>query len=223
MGGYGSGERWHSKATTGAALRLDVRWLARKGLFQPGIAAYLPMHWTRNGKPSGNITVSYDARRPDELLLDYRTRATGETDWTDVREVVLLEWTPCHYGGERIWCRCPGCGSRCAVLYSMHGRFLCVPCNKLAYSTTRADRLYRLNERGEKITDRLGVEREWVLQWLVAPEKPKGMHWRTYDRLRREWEAIHAAANADYSAGLRRLLERSERILAERQRERSQR
>jgi hypothetical protein len=56
-----------------------------------------------------------------------------------------------------------------------------------------------------------------VLNWLIPPFKPKGMHWRTYDRLHREWYAIYAAANADYEAGLRRLIERSDRMLAERQ------
>lgn len=216
MGGYGSGERFFSKATTGEALRLDVRWLARAGLIQPHIVGWMPMHWTCNGKPSGNITVHYDARRPDELILDYRTRAGGEADWTDVREVVRLEWTPCHYGGSRVWCCCPGCGKRKAVLYSLHGRFRCVACNGLAYSVTREDRLYQLNRRGEKITKRLGAEPEWVLNWLIPPFKPKGMHWRTYDRLRREWRAIDAAANGFYEGELCRLLERSDRILRER-------
>ena len=176
MGGYGSGTRWGAKATTGQALRLDVRWLARQGFFQPNTMSWMPLNWTCNGKPSGDIQAFYDADRPDELILTYRARARGQTDWTDVREVIRLERTPCHYGGERVWCRCPRCGSRRAVLYSLHGRFLCVPCNDLAYSSTREDLLYRLNQRGEKITDRLGAEREWVLTWLVWPAKPPGMH-----------------------------------------------
>ncbi len=213
MGGYGSGERWRSKPKTDAALRLDIRWLARVGLIRPGLSGWMPMYWTCNGKPSGDIRVRYDGQRPDELILDYRTRGPYETDWTDIRDVVALERTPCHYGGERIWCRCPGCGSRRAVLYSVHGRFRCVPCNRLAYSSTREEPLDR---RGEKITDRLGAEREWVLNWLVPPFKPEGMHWRTYERLRREWQAVDAAANDVYTSELFRMVERTERVLAER-------
>ena len=136
MGGYGSGERWGAKATTDHALRLDVRWLARQGFFQPNTTSWMPVSWTCNGRPSGDIQARYDDRQPDELILTYRTRARGETDWTDVREVIRLERTPCHYGGERVWCRCPRCGSRRAVLYSLYGRFLCVRCNDLAYSWT---------------------------------------------------------------------------------------
>ncbi len=210
MGGYGSGERWRSKPKTDPALRLDVRWLARVGLIRPDFSGYLPVHWTCRGKPSGDITVSYYAHRPDELVLSYRTRGTNEAKWTDVREVIPLERTPCHYGGERVWCRCPGCGSRRAVLYSLYGRFVCVACNGLAYSSTREEPLYRYGRRGDKIMDRLGAEGEWVLRWIIPPFKPKGMHWRTYERLCQEWFAIRDAANADYEAGLLRLIERTE-------------
>jgi hypothetical protein len=37
----------------------------------------------------------------------------------DYEYAVLLEWTRCHYGGERAWFRCPviGCGRRVAILY----------------------------------------------------------------------------------------------------------
>jgi hypothetical protein len=137
-----------------------------------------------------------------------------------VHEVVRLEWTACHYGGERIWCRCPGCGSRRAVLYSLYGRFLCVACNGLAYSSTREEPLYRYGRRGDKIMDKLGAEREWVLRWIIPPFKPKGMHWRTYERLCQEWFAVRDAANADYEAGLLRLIASTERVLAERRVER---
>lgn len=213
MGGYGSGHRWSSKPTTGQALRLDVRWLARVGLIAPGVEGWMPVRWTRNGEPSGDITVRYDDRRPRQLILDYRTRASGEAEWTPLREVVRLERTPCHYGGERVWCRCPGCGSRRAVLYCLDGRFRCVPCNRLAYSVTREEPLYRFGRRREKILERLGAEAEWVLDWYVAPIKPKGMHWRTYERLLREWETIRDSSRADYAAGLQRLAGVTNRLL----------
>ena len=213
MGGYGSGERWRSKPQTDAALRLDVRWLARTGLFTPGVTAWMPVHWTCNGTPAGDITVRYDTRRQDELILDYRTRALGETDWTEVHEGIRLERTPCHYGGERVWRRCPRCGSRRAVLYSVYGGFRCMLCNDLAYSSTRDDRLAQLNRRAARITQRLHADPEWVLNGLVPPFKPKGMHWRTYDRLTRDWRAIQAEAHSVYEADLSRLIESTERFL----------
>lgn len=208
MGGYDSGERWYSKSTTGQALRLDVRWLVRAGVIRPGIAASMPLQWTSNGKPSGDIMVRFDARRPDELTLEYRTRGPADATWTDVREAIPLERTPCNFGGERVWCRCPGCGQRKAVLYSLRGGFRCVRCNQLAYSSTREIPLYRLGRRGDALLKRLGAEPEWVLNWVVPPDKPQGMHWRTYAQLRREWEQIRDEARGAYTEGLMKLLNR---------------
>jgi len=42
------------------------------------------------------------------------------------------------------------------------------------------------------------------------PDKPKGMHWRTYDRLRR----MHDVAEGRSASGLMRLVERLERRFA---------
>jgi hypothetical protein len=95
-----------------------------------------------------------------------------------------------------------------------------VACNGLAYSSTREEPLYRYGRRGDKIMDKLGAEREWVLRWIIPPFKPKGMHWRTYERLCQEWFAVRDAANADYEAGLLRLIASTERVLAERRVER---
>jgi hypothetical protein len=122
MGGYGSGERRDAKPTTGQALRLDVRWLARTGLFQQTGASWRPVHWTtRNGASAGAITVGYCAQRPEELILRYRLSTVDDAAGTAVREAIQLERTPCHYGGERVWCHCPGCGRRKVVLYGWAG------------------------------------------------------------------------------------------------------
>lgn len=216
MGGDGSGERFFSKPTTDHALRLDVRWLARQGLFEPGAVAWMPLSWTRGGEPAGDITVRYDVRQPHELILAYRTRGPLDAEWTDVREQFRLEWTPCHYGGQRVWCRCPVCGRRRAVLYSVHGRFRCVPCNGLAYSSTRDELLDRLNRRGERIMEKMGAERVWVLRWIIPPCKPKHMHWETYERLCREWLEIRDAAHGVHESDFRRLMAQTDRFLAER-------
>ena len=214
MGGSGSGTR-EGNPTTDAALRLDVRWLARQGLIAPGIAAEMALHWTRTGLPDGTILVRYDARRPDQLLLIYRTRATYEADWTTVHDIIPLERTPCHYGGERLWCRCPGCDSRRAVLYGLQGRFRCVTCHRLAYRSTREDRLTRLNRRGRRLTDRLRAEPAWVLDWLRPPAKPPGMHAQTYARLCRTWWALWRETAEVAEAELGPLIERLERRFGE--------
>ena len=70
MGGYGSGRRGYgSKDTTSAYLRLDVRWLNRKGYLFPGKIANLT--WSRNGAPIGNISLEVAT---DCVFLRYRHR-----------------------------------------------------------------------------------------------------------------------------------------------------
>ena len=215
MGGLGSGTR-EGKPTTDAALRLDVRWLARQGLIAPGIATGRLLRWRRHGLPDGRILVRYDAQQPDRLLLISLIRALGETDGTIVEDVLPLAWTPCHYGGQRLWGRCPGCDRRRAVLYGVHGRFRCVTCHRLAYRSTREDRLTRLNRRGRRLTDRFGAEPAWVLDWLRPPPKPTGMHAQTYDRLCRTWWALWRETAEVAEAELGPLIERLERLFGER-------
>ncbi len=214
MGGFGSTRwGWHrTREVIDPLLWLDVRILARRGALTPGV--WSTTSWTCRGEPSGYIDHQAEA---GALILDYRTKGPGDADWQPVRDRIPLDHTPCHYGGSRPWFLCPGCGGRRAVLYSVGGRFRCVKCHDLAYSSTREEPWDRAIRRADtlrrKIGGRPGAEREWVLNWLVPPDRPKGMPWRTYDRLRQEWRAIATAANGDYEAGLLRLLERTDRVL----------
>ncbi|HEV2127703.1 MAG TPA: hypothetical protein VGR22_03695 [Thermomicrobiales bacterium] len=79
----------------------------------------------------------------DTLTLEYRTRGRGDAEWTPRTLRVWLEWTPCHFGGERVWFRCPGCLSRRAVHFSVGGVFRCRACHDLAYTSTREDAIER--------------------------------------------------------------------------------
>jgi hypothetical protein len=113
MGGWGSGRRWGSKNTTDDHQRLDVRRLAREGWLRDGVPSV--SRWTRNGEVRSSIGILAKAER---VILKYRNQRAGEP-WESLEYPVFLERTFCHYGGSRIWFRCParGCGRRVAVLY----------------------------------------------------------------------------------------------------------
>jgi hypothetical protein len=117
------------------------------------------------------------------MVLLYRHRAPGD-EWEDVEEPVYFDWTPCNYGGERRWFICPivGCGNRVAVLYGAGKYFACRHCYNLTYESQREDTIGRAIRRKHKNIERLGGE----IDDLYYPEKPKGMHWKTYDRLMAE-------------------------------------
>ena len=160
MGGIGSGRHWQfgSDATEGYR-SIDVRWLKRERLLFSGISCSVT--WSRAGEVTGSIKVRSE---PGRIILDYRHKNGGE-DWQDESYPVHLGTTPCHMGGERHWFLCPalGCGRRVAILYG-GAIFACRHCHRLA----------------DRIRDKLG----WPGGILEGGYwgKPKGMHWRTYER-----------------------------------------
>src|SRR3569623_1860609 len=84
------------------------------------------------------------------------------------------KWTN-NYGEVRAWFRCPQCWRRCAVVYfgAPGGRYACRKCLRLAYMSEAEGAMDRLWRKQRKLERPLGDEYE----------KPKGMHWRTYERL----------------------------------------
>lgn len=200
MGGFGSGRQGGSSCTTDMRA-LDVRAVQRLGMLTPGAAGVLK--WSRNGAPCGAIRIEAGVCG---VTLDYRRASLDADDWEAMRYPVLLTWTPCNFGGRRTWWRCPaaGCGRRVAVLYG--GRvFACRQCHQLAYRCQREADDDRATRRADKLRDRLG----WPGGILHGNGgKPKGMHWRTFERLQAECDAHTARA----LGGLVRLVARMGRV-----------
>lgn len=217
MGGYGS-TRWNHERTrtsTGGLLRLDVRQCSRQGALAPGAVATLT--WTNGeGEPAGSIQTAC-SRDGSELVLSYATQRAGADQSTRHRIPVRLDTTPCHFGGERWWFRCPGCHARRAVLYSAGGVFACVRCHDLAYASTREDAMDRANRRLRWIAGKLGGDGNGRRGFLwTMPDKPKGMHWRTYDRLTRELLAANDLRDEVFAEAAVRILARADRFLRSR-------
>jgi len=98
------------------------------------------------------------------------------------REVVPLTPTPCNYGGARWWASCPNCNRRVAVLWG--APWLCRACHGLAYRSSQRSKGNRALDRGWDLRERFGPEDEDDCGELFdPPERPKGMHRRTYERL----------------------------------------
>lgn len=188
MGGWGSGSWQSGKNTTSAYRTLDVRRLARGGLLVPGKA--FGWQWSRDDEVIASIQIRVG---DDRVTLNYRARSYGE-DWQQFDYPVYLDWTACRLGGRRAWFRCParGCGRRVAILYG-GTIFACRHCHQLAYDSQRERRDDRMTRRADKIRQRLG----WEPGILNGDgDKPKGMHWRTFERLQNEHDAYVEASLA---------------------------
>jgi hypothetical protein len=201
MGGLGSGNRWRSSgATCEGNKRIDLKYLKERGWLQPGNRYSLS--WNMNGEPSGNI--NYTAHE-GYLLLDFRLREYGEEEWTPVTQTVRFDYTHVNFSGQRQWLVCPRCNRRCRILYG-GGRFYCRKCYRLKYQSQAEDSAQRAITRAQATRKRLGGF-ECIDD--PFPPKPKGMHWKTYNRLEaadeeaaQRWYAMFI----DLSAKLRRHL-----------------
>ena len=190
MGGIGSGRRWHygAKRTTEDSTPLDIRRLQRAGVLIQG--QFFGWEWTVGGRAVANIQGRVEV---DRVVLLYRHRSGDDESWQDVEQPVRFDHTPCTYGGTRRWWICPSCGRRVAVVYGPGRLFACRHCYRLVYASQREAEDDRARRQAEKIRRRLG----WPAG-IANPEggKPKGMHWRTFERLSGAHDACAKASLA---------------------------
>ena len=178
MGGYGSG-RWGSRKPKAEHMkRLDLASLRRDGSLRSGTASKIG--WSCSDQDAGSIGA---IARGDALRLMYRV-SSRDGSWYDVDETVQLAWTKAQFGGERVWFLCPGCARRCRVLFG-GARFRCRGCHGLRYSSQAETRADRASRGMWKVVRRLDPRTDFN----DLPPKPKGMHWRTYERLAERYAA----------------------------------
>ncbi len=173
--------RWRvtERATCEGMKRIELPFMKRTGLLVPGRSGSLT--WSLGGESAGNVRYLIQM---DCLVLTYRFREHGEDDWTDVNERMPFAFTDQKLGGVRRWFRCLSCQRRCSILYGGK-RFRCRKCYNLAYSTQNESAMYRGLTKAQKLRERLGGS---LCIDDPFPDKPKGMHWRTYYRMKRKGE-----------------------------------
>ena len=91
-----------------------------------------------------------------------------------------------------------------AILYGPGKYILCRHCYALVYESRRENSMTHALRRAQDIRERLGGSANMTKPF---PEKPKGMHWRTYERL--WWE--HDEAQMAQLVGMREWLDKMER------------
>ena len=151
---------------------IDIRTLQRADYFcGPKDGSWI---WRINGKVVGEARIGWDGER-----LTIRD------------QVIDIGRTPCRFGGHRFWFRC-SCGQQVATLYSPSGQpWACRHCHRLTYATRQAVPRDRNLLRAQRIRQRLGGSPNMLEDF---PPKPKGMHWRRYDRMRN----VHDRASNHY-------------------------
>lgn len=178
MGGYGSG-RYGQKAHMEQQLRIDIRYLKKNRLLEPGSYTLI---WSC-GDEDSVARASLIVR--DQKVIVACKWIDGETGTPQkMNRVITLSETPCRYGGSRKWLICPRCRQRMAVLVLTPPSVGCRHCLDLVYTSQNENVSYRGLRKMNKIADRL-QRGEYFEEMLL---RPKGMHKRTYDRLVEEYD-----------------------------------
>jgi hypothetical protein len=153
---------------------LDVRFLRRKGFFDDG--------WVTLG-PSLKWPHIARMRLARYLLtLDLRGHS--------VPQHVRVSWSKVHLGGERPWLHCTHCERRVARLYRGLAGYFCRACvGNPPYASQWLGAQGRAHDQACKLRLRLNGEARLSTPF---PERPRGMHRRTYLRLRQEGMRLEA-------------------------------
>jgi hypothetical protein len=192
MGGSGSGRRWNSKETTSDYCQLDIRQWQREGLLE-AFRSFVYLCWKVDVLPAPNLRA-----KPGRVIL-------STLDGASKQSAVWLEWTPCNYGGSRAWflCPAPNCGQRVAILYG--GAVACRHCRGLAYDSQQRSAKRQAVQAAAGIRIMLGGSGSLAEPF---PPKPKGMHWRTYQRFYSRAERCESI----FFGGIAALVERLEKL-----------
>lgn len=185
MGGYGSG-RYGGRPAVEHLLSLNVNRLNRYCSLLRGWSGSWTWH-DADGDKIGSVSLQAGQNQ---------ITASGTLDGEPWKQSCSLTWTPCHFGGSRPWFRCPYCYGRVGKLYIGDSGLACRKCYRLNYSSTREDDIGRAGRKLQKLEARLDEDRA----------KPKGMHWRTYERLIDQLVDVEEEQNRLFIIGAQRIL-----------------
>jgi hypothetical protein len=152
---------------------IDVRMLHRNGMLTDTWVALVPLlRWPRVAKIRAAQCL---------VLVEWRDRPDPQQ--------IRVSWTRCHFGGSRPWLHCR-CGRRVARLFKGLAGYYCRHCfDSPRYASQTKSTQGRLHFEACKLRLRLGGVASLTAPF---PDRPRGMHRKTYARLRRRAEKLEA-------------------------------
>jgi hypothetical protein len=154
--------RGYGRRTVEQTRSVDIRDLRK--------AAYL-------GPPSGNWLAARNRLFRQGIRLRHWNDAAISLDG----QTLAVTWVRWHFSGSRPFFLCR-CGRKVLQLFAPRGHsWRCRQCYNLSYASRQVSLRYRLILKGQKVRERLGGDLGVANPF---PSKPKGMHWRRYERLR---------------------------------------
>ncbi len=178
MGGAGSGRR-RTGSKNHDLCRLDLAQIRGTLPLSSGVSGSITWNNSRS-----RATSYFSATDEGLQISDHPDESRSSS-----RQNIEFASSTTSFGGRRLWFKCPKCHSRCRVLFKA-SQWLCGRCSSIHYPTqsmSQNDRcLDKLAKSKRLISERLnGTDR-------CYPEKPKGMHWKTFNDAQRRIEQLEA-------------------------------
>ena len=187
MGGLGSGNHT-GRGTCEGLHSIDVNRLNREGMLKEWFGGW---GWRNSdGESTGSVTLS---------IAEGKITASGTLEGEPWKQSWWLDWTDCNFGGIRPWFRCPYCSRRVGKLYIGNDGFACRHCYRLVNVSTRLDTMDRLWRKIDRLGARLHDEGDEYV-------KPKGMHWKTFERICDEINVLEQRKDIAFIEGAMRIL-----------------
>ena len=154
---------------------LDVSALQRIGAFQQGNWIFeASLRWPK---------IRRLRTSQSRIELELRNHACFQ--------LIPVSWTQCHLGGRRPWLHCAHCNRRVGKLFRGLGGYFCRPClGNPIYASQSKSTGARRHFEACKLRLRLGGDASLTTPF---PERPRGMHRKTYVRLRSRALALEAS------------------------------
>lgn len=184
MGGFGSG-RWarsETKARTVDYKSVDIRRLARINALEAGTEVRFD-----NGESLKVISVGLSL---EVLFFSDNFLQNGR---------VSVRFRRCALGGQRASFVCPACHRSVFLLYKRHGSFKCRHCSGLSYASQSEDPVSRSMRKTTKLLRKLSPD---ACIMTGVPDRPKGMHQTTYNRLSTKVELLMGQAIPQWQSAM---------------------
>ncbi|MDI9848135.1 hypothetical protein QM467_08740 [Rhodoblastus sp. 17X3] len=171
-------DRWRARLEDG--LKLDLNKLIRDGVLRPGSTCRASIRWANvyssDESAAGVMTAHMCGKSYGWLELEVDGR----------RQEIALESQSRHFGGRQWYFVCPRLHCLVSVLWRPYGASAFASRQawgrRVAYGSQFETWHDRAITQARHVRRKLGGE-DWELSYGdPMPEKPKGMHWRTYER-----------------------------------------
>ena len=198
--------RWRERVRLEDGLKLDLNKLLRDGFGKTGQRRWRSIQWSyvRSGEVIASGSLEMDLREDEDARAGLRL---GKLD-----QFIRLVREPRRFGGGQWYFVCPTTGRLASVLWLPPGasRFSSRQTwqRRVAYGSQFQAPHDRALTRAQDIRVRLGGRAYASLIDGLTPPKPKGMRWRTYDKLIAKSEAYEMTYNIHLVGFVERLKRR---------------